>query len=47
MVLTLMLGDTFQRFNLSDDDLDREPLELLHDIERLFERPVRPDDSSA
>ena len=45
MVLTLMLGDTAQSFNLDEHDLKRPPQELLRDLERLYEKPqVTSDD---
>ena len=47
MVLTLMLGDTMQSFNLDDDDLKRPPSDLLRDVERLFERPHAVNDDIA
>lgn len=44
LVLTLMLGDTYQSFNLSDADLDRPVDDLLDDLSVLFEPvPDKPD----
>lgn len=37
LVLTLMMGDTYQSFNLSDADLDRPVGDLLDDLAALFE----------
>jgi len=44
MVLTLMLGDAVQSFNLDENDLRRDPIELLRDLERLHERPYVDSD---
>lgn len=37
LVLTLMLGDTYQSFNLSEVDLERAPEALLDELAALFE----------
>jgi len=36
LVLTLLLGDTWQRINLREEDLDRAPSELVEEIKRLL-----------
>lgn len=47
LVLTLMLGDTYQSFNLSEPDLDRTPDALLDELAALFEPTLdAPDPSS-
>jgi len=38
-VLTLMLGDTSQSFNLDESDLLREPADLLKNVIKLFKKP--------
>lgn len=50
LVLTLMLGDTYQEFNLSDADLERPVEDLVKDATRLFKRSKnvpKPPDSVA
>jgi hypothetical protein len=42
LVLTLMLGDTYQMFNLNESDLTKSPEELLFDVIRLFKRQSKP-----
>jgi hypothetical protein len=46
LVLTLMLGDTYQSFNIDDADLDRNPIDLVREVARLFKKsqPTTPDD---
>jgi hypothetical protein len=41
LVLTLMLGDTAQQFNLTEADLERNPADLLADVAKLYKRPAR------
>jgi hypothetical protein len=36
MVLTLMQGDTYQSFNLDDNDLDKDPHQLVAELEALL-----------
>ena len=50
LVLTLMLGDTCQRFNFSEEDMNRGPLELVADITKLLKKAKpgsKPDDTVA
>lgn len=35
MVLTVMRGDTCTRFDLTEEDLDREPSEIASEVEKL------------
>jgi hypothetical protein len=45
LVLTLMLGDTYQRFNIDDSDLDRPVPALVEDLVVLMRTPPpSPDD---
>lgn len=39
LVLTLMMGDTFQSFNFDDDDLKLSPTKLVEEIARLYKQP--------
>lgn len=47
LVLMLCLGNTSQSFNLSEDDLDRDPELLVTELQRLVKRnknlPKPPD----
>ena len=46
LVLTLMMGDTYQSFNLSEVDLERAPDALLDDLAALFEPTLDAPDPS-
>lgn len=53
LVLTLLLGDTFQEFDIHEGDLEKPAPMLLSEVARLYKRPpgspvkpkkVPPDD---
>ena len=48
MVLTLMLGDTCQAFNLDEGDLERDPVQLVSEMARLLKKPKAavPDETA-
>ncbi len=46
LVLTLMMGDTWQSFNLNDVDLDRPVNDLVDDLAALFEPTLDAPDPS-
>lgn len=37
LVLTLMLGDTYQSFSIQEADLNKSPADLLDELAALFE----------
>lgn len=39
VVLTLLLGDSYQMFNLAEEDLKKPPALLLQDVVTLFKNP--------
>jgi len=39
LVLTLMLGDTYQVFDLTEGDLEKSAPQLLAEVATLFKRP--------
>jgi hypothetical protein len=41
LVLTLMQGDTYQRFNLDDEDLKKPPTQLLLDLIAVMNTPTK------
>ena len=48
LVLTLMMGDTCHRFNLSDEDLQKAPSQLLIELVTLIKagsKAKKPDDT--
>lgn len=47
VVLTLMMGDVYQGFNLDDTDLDRDPESLIRDIARLMKKVPAEDPTVA
>jgi len=47
LVLTLMLGDTFQRFNISEADLGKPPLSLLKELREVYAKPEEPPTPTA
>jgi len=42
-----MLGDTFQRFNISEADLGKPPLSLLKELREVYAKPEEPPTPTA
>lgn len=43
LIFTLMLGDTSQQFDLTNEDLQKSPIELLTEIVALMKNPAVPN----
>lgn len=41
LVLTLMLGDSCQEFDLHESDMDKPPAQLLTELVVLFKKPPK------
>lgn len=42
VVLTVMMGDSWTAFDLTEEDLSRDPLELVAEVEALVARDREP-----
>ena len=43
LVLTVMRGNDFQQFTLSEADLDKEPASLIEELRTLLVEDIRPE----